>query len=64
MILYRMELVEGKDKQKEGRGRKEFDELGETVGLLLCLTRSIWGTSKVVVLDTSGFCMLLDIVKL
>jgi hypothetical protein len=62
-ILYRMELVEGKDEPKEGRGRKEFDELGKTVGLLLRLTRSLWGTAKVVVLD-SGFCVLQGIVEL
>jgi hypothetical protein len=62
-ILYQLELVEGKDEPKEGHGRKEFDELGKTVGLLLHLTKSIWGTAKVVVLD-SGFCVLQGIVEL
>jgi hypothetical protein len=61
-FLYRLELVEGKDEPIQGR-RKEFDELGKTVGLLLCLTKTIWGTVKVVVLD-SGFCVLQGIVEL
>jgi hypothetical protein len=62
-ILYNLALVEGKDKSKEGRGLKEFDGLSKTVGLLLRLTRTIWGMGKVVVLD-SGFCVLQGIVKL
>ena len=31
--------------------------------LLLCLTRSLWGTGKIVVLD-SGFCVLKSIIEL
>jgi hypothetical protein len=62
-ILYRMELVEGKDEPKEGRGPNEFEQLGKTVGLLLRLTKTIWGTAKLVVLD-SGFCALQGIVEL
>jgi Transposase IS4 len=62
-ILYGLELVEGKDEPKAGRGPKQFDNLGKTVGLLLRLTRSIWGTAKVVVLD-SGFCVLQALVEL
>jgi hypothetical protein len=62
-ILYRLELVEGKDEPKEGRGPKFCDDLGKTVGLLLRLTRTIWGTGKIVVLD-SGFCVLQGIVEL
>jgi hypothetical protein len=52
-----LELVEGKDEPVQGRGQKEFDELGKTVGLLLRLTKTIWGTAKMVVLNT-GFCVL------
>ena len=60
-ILYALELVEGKDAPKEVP--QEFSELGKTVGLLLRLTKSIWGSSKVLVLD-SGFCVLKGIVEL
>ena len=55
-------MVEGKDTPKEGPA-KEFLSLGKTVGLLLRLTRPIWGSSKVVVLD-SGFCVLQGIAQL
>jgi hypothetical protein len=37
--------------------------LGKTVGLLLRLTRKLWGTAKCVVLD-SGFCVVKGIVEL
>ena len=61
-ILYAAELVEGKDEPRD-RPPKEFSELGKTVGLLLRLTRSIWHTSRLVILD-SGFCVLKGIVEL
>lgn len=60
-ILYQMEMVEGKD--QPGERRKEFDELGKTVGLLMRLTRPIWTTGKVIVLD-SGFCVLRAIIEI
>jgi hypothetical protein len=56
-----MEMVEGKD--APGEIRKEHDELGKTVGLLLRLTKSIWSTGKVIILD-SGFCVLRGIIEL
>ena len=40
-----------------------FDEKGKTPGLLLCLTRGIWGSGKVVLFD-SGFCVLQGIIDL
>jgi hypothetical protein len=46
-ILYHLELVEGKDELKDARGPKENDGLGKTVGLLLCLTKTIWGTGNI-----------------
>jgi hypothetical protein len=61
-VLYSLELVEGKDEPRE-RPRKEFEGLGKTVGLLLRLTQSLWGTGKAIVLD-SGFCVLQGIVEL
>jgi hypothetical protein len=41
----------------------EFEELRNTVGLLLQMTRHIWNTGRVVILD-SGFCALSGIVEL
>lgn len=61
-ILWHMEMVEGKDQPPEIL-RKEFDEMGKTVGLLLQVTRQIWSTGKVIILD-SGFCVLKGIVEL
>jgi hypothetical protein len=61
-ILYAMEIVEGADEPRQ-RPRKEFENLGKTVGLLLRLTKSLWGTGKALVLD-SGFCVLQGIVEL
>ena len=61
-ILYAMEMVEGKDTPKEAPP-KDYSPLGKTVGLLLRLTRPLWGSSKVVVLD-SGFCVLQGIAEL
>ena len=57
-----MELVEGKDHPKE-YAPPEYSTLGATVGLLLRLTKLLWHTGKVVVLD-SGFCVLQGIVEL
>ena len=48
-VLYSLELVEGKDAPQQVT--KEFSESDKTVGLLLCLTKSIRGSSKVLVLD-------------
>jgi Transposase IS4 len=61
-ILFAVELVEGKDHPKE-RPPEDFENLGKTVGLLLRLTKKLWSTAKVVVLD-SGFCVLKGIIEL
>ena len=61
-VMYCVELVEGKDRPKE-MGPKEFSEKGKTVGLLQRLTKSLWHTSKAVILD-SGFCVLQGIIEL
>jgi Transposase IS4 len=61
-IMFEVELVEGKDRPTD-RGPPEFNHLGKTVGLLLRMTRSMWGSGKVVVLD-SGFCVLKGLIEL
>lgn len=61
-ILYQLELVEGKDEPTE-RPNPEYSLLGKTVGLLLRLTKPLWATGKVVVLD-SGFCVLQGLIEL
>ncbi len=37
--------------------------MGTTIGLLVCLTKKLWHTGKIVVLD-SGFCILQGLVEL
>jgi Transposase IS4 len=61
-ILFRLELVEGKDAPPE-KPAPEFNDKGKTVGLLLRLTRPIWGAGRVLILD-SGFCVLQALVEL
>ena len=61
-IMYAIELVEGKDEPEE-RKNKKFSGDGKTAGLLLRLCEGIFGTGKVVVLD-SGFCVLQALVEL
>ena len=60
-VIFRIELVEGKD--QPSTHVKQFSNLGKTVGLLLRLTKPLWGSSKVVILD-SGFCVLQAIIEL
>ena len=38
-------------------GNKEFEEKGEASGLMVRITKPLWGTGKVVVMD-SGFYVL------
>ena len=54
-----MELVEGRNVPPQLG--KDFFPMGETVSLLLCLTKSIWGSLRVQVFD-SGFSVLGGIV--
>ncbi|KAG7362295.1 transposase IS4 [Nitzschia inconspicua] len=60
-ILFVMELVEGKDQPQQLRN--EEDNFGTTVGLLLRLKTSLWGSARVLVLD-SGFCVLKCLIEL
>jgi len=62
-VMYAIELVEGKDRPHE-MGPKEFDDFGgKTVGLLVRLTKHLWNTGKIVVLD-SGFCVVKALTQL
>ena len=61
-ILWRVDLREGKDHPRH-LGEKEHKNLGCTTGVLLRLTKPIWASGKVVVLD-SGFCVLQGLVEL
>ena len=61
-IIWAIDLREGKDRPAN-LGNKEFDEHGKTCGILLRLTRPVWATGKVFVLD-SGFCVLKALVEL
>ena len=55
-IIWAIDLREGKDRPAS-LGNKEFDEHGKTCGILLQLTRPVWATGNVFVLD-SRFCVL------
>ena len=61
-IIWALDLQEGKD-HPTNLGNKEFDDLGKTTGILLQLTKTVWSTGKVFVLD-SGVCVLQAIVML
>ena len=61
-VMFAVELVEGKDRPSQ-LGNFAFSQKGKTVGLLQRLTKSLWHTSKTVILD-SGFCVLQGIVEL
>ena len=61
-IIWRVDLREGKDRPRH-LGEKEHDNKGRTIGTLLHLTEPVWGTGKIVVLD-SGFCVLQGLIEL
>jgi hypothetical protein len=61
-ILYAAEIVMGKDTPANYVHQYEKEE-GKTSSLLARLTRSIWHSGKVVILD-SGFCVLQAIINL
>jgi hypothetical protein len=61
-VLFALEIVEGKDAPPEAE-QKEYFEKGKTVGLCLHLTKSLYGTGSVVVMD-SAFCVVKAITEL
>ena len=63
-IMWGIELVEGKDAPRAtAHPKPKFNNLGNTVGLLLRVLEPIFGRGSVVVLD-SGFCVLKGIIEL
>ena len=54
-IMWRAQIVGSKDRPTE-LGKKKWEELGKTVGLMLRMCEPIFSTGKCVVLD-SGFCV-------
>ena len=60
--MFMIEIVEGKDQPNE-MGKPQYEELGESVGLLLCLLASYFHTARYVVLDY-GFCVLKVFIEL
>lgn len=61
-VVYQVELVEGSDRPVFAPP-PEFDYLGKTVGLVLRMTKPIWNTGDVVMMD-SGFGVLDAIIQL
>ena len=61
-IMYDLEIIEGKDHPRE-IPPDPSDQHGKTVGLLLRLSKSLYSTGKVIIVD-SGFCVLQGIVEL
>ena len=60
--MFKVELVEGKEEPDVFKAKKRNIH-GNTVGLLLRLCTSLYGTGKLVVLD-SGFCVLKALIEL
>ena len=55
-VIYNIEIVEGKDLLRV-MGKKEFEEKGATDCLMVTIKNPLWGTVKVLVMD-SVFCVL------
>ena len=63
VILFWVELLEGKDRPKYLVKPSYNDNGGDTCGLLLRLTRTMWGSGGELVMD-SVFCVLREIIEL
>ena len=55
-VIWQVDLHKGENRPQH-MDKKEYDELGATVGMLLQLTKPVHGSGQVFVLD-SGFCVL------
>ena len=54
-VIYNVEIMEGEDRPRV-MGRKEFEEKGATAVFMVRMTKPLWRTGKVVIMD-SGFCV-------
>jgi len=61
-IISGVDLVKGKDVPSQ-LAPKEFSEHGKTVGTMLQLSKPIFGTLSVLIMD-SGFCVVKSLVEL
>ena len=61
-IIWHVDLCDGKDHTAH-LGKKEFNDLGSTIGTLLHLSKPVHGTGNIFILD-SGFCVLQGLIKL
>ena len=61
--MWGIELVEGKDSPRDRPKDPNDAAIGKTGALLLRMLKPIFGTAKVVILD-SGFCVLKALLKL
>ncbi len=61
-IKFCVELVEGKDRPLKLRP-KEFEDCGNTVGLMIFMSKNLWNTGKVVSMD-SGFSVSKGIIAM
>eukprot|EP00957_Ditylum_brightwellii_P144384 10999197-Ditylum_brightwellii.AAC.1 len=50
-IIYHLELVEGKDEPRK-KPRPQYIEKGKTVSLMSRMSKPLYGTGKLVVLDS------------
>ena len=55
-VIFNVEIVEGKDRPIV-MVNKEFGEKGDTDGLMVSIEEPLWGTDKVVIMD-SVLCVL------
>ena len=62
-IMWGIEIVEGKDSPPQRPRDPNETAVGKTAALLLRMLKPIFGTAKVVILD-SGFCVLKALLKL
>ena len=62
-MLFGVEMCEGKDSLPQCGKPEHEDRGGKTVGSLLRLANSIWGTGRAIALD-SGFCVLQGIIDI
>ena len=61
VVVFFVELVEGKERPKERRNPEFNPYYGSTGGLMVRMTKPLFGTGKAVVID-SGFCPLKGLV--